>query len=238
MRLHRETLATASREYVAFRDDVTARVIRAAATEPTGNVDAQLRIAGLRSAPGLYLRIARTNAHEAASVATAAAMSGGDVIASCMGLAPLSARGLFEKGAFLLPNWLDEARATDSVLRLRVLDDELARRVKRDLPSVLALLASRWFLLVLEHGPRTHSPVDVFLWDLREPEPLLSARIQSQGVLMSARVRVDGASAAPKLDPTAAHRIGAHDCSIASQIKQMAGTPAASVPAIPAVGGG
>lgn len=229
--LHETSLAPASSRYVAFREDLTARILRAATVTPPTRVDAQLKISGLRGAPGLYLRIPRATTRTADDVASLAAVATPDVIASCMGLAPLSARGLYEAGAFLLPGWIDEARTTDSVLRLRVIDDELARRVKRDLPSILNLLQSRWFLLVLEHGPRDRAPVDVFLWDLREREPLLSARIRSQGVLMSARVRVGGTAGGPKLEPSAAHRSGAHDCSIGAQIKQLAGTPAATVPA-------
>jgi len=229
--LHRDSLAEAASEYRIFRDDLSARILRAAAEKPTGHTDRQLKISGLRASPGLYLRIPHASANSAGGVAAAAATATADVIPSCIGLAPLSARGLYEKGAFLLPEWIDQVMTTDSVLRLRVLDDELARRVKRDLPSVLASLRSRWFLLVLEHGPRASKPVDVFLWDLRERDPLLSARLQSQGVLMSARVRLDGAASGPKLDPSSAHRSGAHDCSIGSQIKQLAGTPAVTVPA-------
>lgn len=234
VRLHQDALAEASTRYVEFRQDITDRILRAATSEPRGHADRQLKVAGLRGTPGLYLRIARRSARSAQDIAKAAAAAEPDVIATCMGLSPLSARGLYERGDFLLPSWLDEAKTTDSVLRLRVIDDELTRRVKRDLPSVLALFQARWFLLVLEHGPRDREPVDVFLWDLREADPLLDARVQSRGVLMSARARFDAMpSSAPRLDPGRAHRSGAHDCSIGSQIKELAGTPAAEV-----IGGG
>ncbi len=237
VRLHQEALGEAATRYQAFRTDITNRILHATANEPRGRADAQLKLTGLRSAPGLYLRIPRRSARSAQEIARAAATAEPDVIAACMGLSPLSARGLYERGDFLLPAWLDEAKATDSVLRLRVIDDELSRRVKRDLPSVLALLQARWFLLVLEHGPRDREPVDVFLWDLRESEPLLEGRVQSHGVLMSARSRFDSMPAsAPRLDPGAAHRSGAHDCSIAAQIKELAGTPSAKVSVVPTDG--
>lgn len=234
LRLHSDTLGEASERYVSFRNEITKRTVAASRTNPRNRADRQLKISGLRGTPGLYLRVPRDNAREAEGLAKAAARATPDVIATCMGLQPLSARGLFEHGGFLLPDWVEEARVTDSVLRLRVIDDELARRVKRDLPSVLTLLQSRWFLLVLEHGPRDRMPVDVFLWDLREDEPLLEARIRSRGVLMSARVRTGTSSPAPKLDPNAARRSGAHDCSIGAQIKDLAGLPAVEVTNQPA----
>lgn len=234
IRLHTDALGEASARYAEFRQDITKRILTAADTEPRGQADRQLKVSGLRGAPGIYLRIARHNAHSAQDIAKAAAAAEPDVIATCIGLSPLSVRGLYERGDFLLPGWLDEARATDSVLRLRVIDDELSRRVKRDLPSVLALLQARWFLLVLEHGPRDREPVDVFLWDLRESDPLLDARIQSRGVLMSARARFEATpSGVPRLAPGDVHRSGAHDCSIGAQIKQLAGTPIATIAGTP-----
>lgn len=227
VRLHQGQLGEASAKYQAFADDLAARIEWAGRTTPQPHIDAQLSINGLRKAPGLYLRIPRDAARDRAHIRDAALSASADVIGACLGLAPLSVRGLYERGEFLLPSWLDEARDTDSVLRLRVIDDDLVRRVKRDLPSVLALMQSRWFLLVLEHGRRDAAPVDVFLWDLREADPLLQTRVRSQGALLSARVR-DGRSA-PKLTPEDAGRSGAHDCSIASQIKALAGSPAAEI---------
>lgn len=233
VRAHRDTLAEATERYVAFRDDITSRVLLAASRTPGDAADDQLRISGLRGSAGLYLRLRREEATNPDAVARAASVAEPDVIASCMGLAPLSARGLYDRGAFLLPGWLDEARTTDSVIRLRVIEDELSRRVKRDLSSVLSLLQSRWFLLVLEHGPRDRSPVDVFLWDLREKDALLEARIQSRGVLMSTQLRIGGARPASSPLPPDTNRSGAHDCSIGAQIKELAGSPIATVHSAP-----
>ena len=230
--VHTSTLQEATKRYETFRDDLVQRVLVAGRTDPVDHADDQVSINGLRKVPGLYLRIPRAQADSAEHIAAAAAKAEPDVVATCIGLAPLSARGLFELGSFLLPEWLSEARSTDSLLRLRVIEDDLARRVKRDLPSVMTLLQARWLLLLLEHGPRDRSPVDVFLYDLRETEPLLQARIQARGILMSARARFDAATAqAPRLDPSSAHRSGAVDCSIGSQIKAIAGSPAAVVSA-------
>jgi hypothetical protein len=229
LRLHRDTLGEATTRYVSLRDDLTAKIMDAATRVPTGHADRQLKISGLRASPGIYLRIPRATATSPEAIAKAAVGARPDVIASCMGLAPASAVSFFERGEFLLPEWTAEARASESVLRLRVIDDELARRVKRDLPSVLCFLQSRWFLLILEHGPRDREPVDVYLWDLREAEPLLEARIQSRGALLSARIRTGEGPPAARLDPTNEHRSGSHDCSIGAQIKALAGSPVTEV---------
>lgn len=229
LRLHHDTLGEATARYLDLRNDLTAKILDAATRVPIGRADRQLKIGGLRASPGMYLRIPRAAAASPEAIAEAAVAATPDVIAQCMGLAPASAVSFFERGSFLLPGWIAEARESESVLRLRVIDDELARRVKRDLPSVLSFLQSRWFLLVLEHGRRDHEPVDVYLWDLREPEPLLEARIRSRGALLSARIRTGEGPPAARLDPTNEHRSGSHDCSIGAQIKALAGSPVTEV---------
>jgi hypothetical protein len=230
VQVHEEELAEPARRYREFRDKLEGWVTAAAGKEPQSFADPRLRLPGLRSGKGLYLRIAAADATTRKGIAKSAAVMEADGIPSCLGLAPASARAIWEKGEFLTPEWLKSARSNDSVMHLRVTDTVLARHIRADLPTVLNLLRSDWFLLVLQHGEdRREQPVDVFLWDVRSGQQLLRGRIQATGVLMPVRVRSKDAPPAPRLAQSRLLDGAANDCSIAAQIKALAGVPAASV---------
>jgi hypothetical protein len=237
VQVHEQELAEPARRYVEFREKLEKLIMQAAEGEPETFADKRLHIPGLRSGKGLYMRIRADQASDPKQIEKAALTMEPDVIASCMGLAPASARGLWEKGQFLMPGWLEEQREEDRVMHLRVADETLARHIRADLPAVLNLIRSDWFLLVLQHGEdRRSAPVDVFLWDLRRDKALLSTRVQSRGVLLGARIRSQGKLVAgPGPDNDRLTQGSANDCSIASQVKQLAGMPAATVEHAPEV---
>jgi len=229
-----EELEAPRTQYFAFRDKVEKLILSASAGVKAPEVDKRLRIEGLRSGRGLYLRLRAQDLKDKKALAAGAAQTDQDVINACMGLAPVSARGLWEQGAFLGRERIEEAKKERSVMNLRVLDEMLARKIRTDLPSVMSLTKSNWLLLVVQQGDnRRDQPVDVFLWDLRSDMKLLSARIQAQGALMTTRVRVAGAPGAPRLRAEDLQGSGATDCSIAMQIKQLAGAEIASVHNVP-----
>ena len=233
--VHQEQLAEPKRRYLAFRAKLESWITTAASRAPDSYADKRLRITGLRSGKGLYLRLSAKQASSATSIAKAANAMDGDLVASCLGLAPASARGLWEKGEFLTPEWLAEARKDEGVMKLRVTDEMLARHIRADLPAVLNMLRSDWFLLAIEQGPsRRQGAVDVFLWDLRSGDQLLRGRVHPSGVLLSARIASAGATERQALpnDPRGA---AADDCSLAAQIKQLAGMPAVNVENMPGV---
>jgi hypothetical protein len=227
---HTQGLAEPARRYLAFRDRLEAMILAAAHKPPDRYADSRLRITGLRAGKGLYLRLAAKDAGSKQAIRKGAARMEGDAIPPCLGVAPASARGLWEKGEFLTPEWLTQTRKSDSVMGLRVTDEVLRRHIKVDLPTLLNLLRSDWFMLVLQQGDnRRQHPVDVFLWNLRGDEQLLRGRIQASGALMPIRVRLKDAPPSPALDPDRLKDGAADDCSIAAQIKELAGVPAPSV---------
>lgn len=243
VQVHEQELAEPARRYLEFRDKLEGWVTTAAGRVPRDYADPRLRLSGLRSGKGLYLRLSVADATTRKGIAKGAEAMEADAIPSCLGLAPASARAIWEKGTFLTPDWLKTARKNDSVMGLRVTDTVLARHIRADLPTVLNLLRSDWFLLVLQHGDdRRDQPVDVFLWDLRSSQQLLRGHIQANGVLMPVRVRSKDAPAAPRLPPSRLLDGAANDCSIAAQIKQLSGLPLASVENVvassPPAGGG
>ena len=235
VQVHEQQLAEPARRYLAFRAKLESWIVGAASKQPDSYADKRLRITGLRSGKGLYLRLPAKDAGTAKGIAKAAGSMEGDLVASCLGLVPASARGLWEKGDFLTPEWLASVRKDEGVMKLRVTDEVLARHIRADLPAVLNMLRSDWFLLALEQGPsRRQGAVDVFLWDLRSGDQLLRGRVQPSGVLLSARIASAGATERQAL-PTDPHGAAADDCSLAAQIKQLAGIPAVSVENMPGV---
>jgi hypothetical protein len=234
VRVHEVELAEARKVVTTLQEKIERLVLSAAQGTSDTQVDPKLHLPGLRSGQGLYLRLAVEDAKTATGIAAAAKAMEPDHIAACLGLSPTSTRGLYEKSEFLLPSWIDEAKKHDDVMTLRVRDEMLSRRIRSDLPSVLGLARAQWLLLVLQEGVnRRDHPVRVFLWGLRDEQLLLRARVQSEGVLLSARIRSKDAPYSPKLPDDAKSRAGASDCSIASQLKALAaeGPPAQEVPA-------
>lgn len=228
--VHEGQLSEASARYGDFRDRLDAWIVDAAAKPPERFVEPRLKLAGLRAGQGLYLRLPADLAKRKDTIAAGAMQMGPDNITTCLGLAPTSARGLYEKGAFLLPSWVQDVRQSTDVMSLRVKDHMLSRHVQADLPGVLGLLKSDWFMLALEQGPdRRRDPVDLFLWDIRTGKRLLSTRVRARGVLLPARILSKGLAVQAPLPLDRLHGGGATDCSIASQLRELAGFPAAEI---------
>jgi hypothetical protein len=199
---------------------------------PESKVDPRLNIDALHKGQGLYLRLEAKDATSEKAIASASLDMPPDAIARCLGLAPASAAELFARGTFLEKSWIKQAEHPDSLMKLRVVAEEIRQRTKRDLPFVAEALKSQWFMLVLERGEnRRDAPVDVYLWDLKTGKELLSSRVQAEGALVAARIVVNGVK--PGNYATGAQTGAAQDCSIASQLRSLAGQPAATFEAAP-----
>src|SRR4051794_23466021 len=142
--VHEQELAEPARRYIEFRTKLERFITDAASKEPDSFADKRLRLSGLRAGKGLYLRLSAKDATSPERIERGAAAMEGDAIPSCLGLAPASGRGLWEKGGFLLPGWLTEVRKQASVMRLRVIDQMLAQHIKADLPAVLNMVHADW----------------------------------------------------------------------------------------------
>lgn len=228
VRVHERELAPAAEKVLAFRDRLDTLIQDAGAREPERFIDERLKLAGLRSGQGLYLRLRAQRTDTPAHIRTEAASMQPDAITRCLGLTAASARSLYEQAAFLEPAWLDAHRHETSVMKLRVTDEMLAQHIRADLPAVLGLLKSDWFMLVVQQGDDRHAePVDVFLWDLRSGDKLLSARIQARGALLPTRIISQGKPVgAAKAEWRSS---GAQDCSIAAQVRALGGFAPAEV---------
>jgi hypothetical protein len=199
---------------------------------PESTVDPRLKLDALHKGQGLYLRLKASDATSPKQIASASLAMPPDAIARCLGLNPSATPELLARGSFLEKSWIKRAENPESLMKLRVVAEEIRQRSKRDLPFVAEALKAQWFMLVLERGEnRRDAPVDVYLWDLRKQQLLLSSRVQAEGALVAARIVVNGVK--PGHYASGAQTGAAQDCSIASQLRSLAGSPAATFEAAP-----
>jgi hypothetical protein len=236
---HAHDLGDLTTRYRTFRERLERWTIEAAeAGEPERWVDPRLRIAGLHGgesggSEGLYLRLLAENARDAEHIEASALSMETDALTRCLGIAPASARSLYESGQFLMPSFVDGIRDETDLLRLRLYDEQMANAIASDVPVLGTLMQAQYFLLVIQQGEnRRDAPVDVYLWDLRTEQQLLRARLQGHGVLIP--VRIDSLLPGIVMPPPPEGRPsatsgGAHDCSIAAQIKALTGEAPVSV---------
>lgn len=229
LRVHEHDLAASRTRILSLEHRIEGFVAEALQRTPSNSADSRIDVNQLHRGQGLYLRIPASAITSPSQVGAAARVMEADAIMHCMGIAPVSARTLFEKGQFLEPEWTNTARDTSDVLRLRVLEEELLHHVRTDLPVAERATRSDWFMLAIERGPtRTNSPVDFFVWNLRDGANLLSVRTEAHGGFITARANLGGdavGSAPPPVDRAAV----AADCSLASQVLAQTGSPTATV---------
>jgi hypothetical protein len=221
-------LGELSGRYMAFRERLERWTMDAvAAGEPDRWVDPRLRISGLHGGDGLYLRVQAAYGDSPDHIEGSALSMEEDALTRCLGIAPASARGFYESGMFLTPAYVDQIREETDLLRLRLYDEQMANAIAADVPVLSTMMAAQYFLLVVQQGEnRRDAPVDVYLWDLREEQQLLRGRFQGRGILIPVRIdsMLPGVEmpTAPEGRPSMTSG-GAHDCSIASQIKALTG---------------
>jgi hypothetical protein len=221
--VHDTQLKTDRADYAAALDKLTKLISSAASAPTTTQVDPSLLLETLRDTRGLYLRLPLDRTTSTEQIAEAALLMEPDWIPSCLGLGPRTARELYEIGAFLLPSFVANLD-NENVMKLRVLQDTLDRRVNQDLPNLRADMNAKWLMLVLQEGAtRTDDAVRVFIWDLERQQLLLRARVKAQGILLSSRILSQGVES-PAGSPQAAANgaAAANDCSIASELKRQA----------------
>lgn len=225
---YRDQLAPLAERYQALVASIRTNTVGAATRgEMESYVDPRLKLDALGKGKGLYLRVRADEVKSMAQLRGAKLEMQPDAIARCLGLSPQPVPELLERGVFLEQDWMDRAHEADSVLRLRVIAEELRQRSERDLPFLSEALKAQWFLLVLEHGEnRRDAPVDAYLWDLRNNKLLLSARAKAEGSLVAARIAVGGVK--PGHYASGAQTGAAQDCSIASQLRELAGAGSAT----------
>ncbi|MEM9190208.1 MAG: hypothetical protein AAGF12_13570 [Myxococcota bacterium] len=217
-------------EYREARTRVESWVISAArAGEPPAQINDGFSLDALEEGQVLYLRLDEDDARHAGGIEAGARGMTSDAISRCLRVnSVISARGLYQDGAFLMESFLVEVEGSGEPRRLRILRDDLKLRVERDLPNLQNALESDYLLLVIDRATEAEGKtVDAYVFDLDSGDQLLSTRAEANGVLVPARI------ALPGVEVQRARLIGgetdlANDCAIAAQIRELGGEPATS----------
>lgn len=212
---------------LAFRAKLEDLAIEAAHGQTGTYVREGFTIESLHGRAGLYFRLPAADAVDRAHVAIAARRMSPDAIPRCLGLDPTGLRVLYDRAEFLTPEWVRSVIETKDVMRLRVMQDQLGRHIERDLPLLRSMVVSEYLLLAIVRGDtRVAGAVDVRIYDPRNGQLLLSAPTRSLGTLYTGRI---GGTGRHTVAAEARARSGAADCSIASQVRAVAGGGAPEV---------
>jgi hypothetical protein len=147
-----------------------------------------------------------------------------DQLLGCLGVETYPARDFFEKGEFLLPEFVDAVREAGGVPRLAALRSDLLFRLRRDTP-LLAEGLRRPLLVVAVDEARASilGPSRVYVYDLRDGRALLRARSEGDAVTL-VPVRIHGIPAPPPTPSTSPRpTVSLHDCAVASSVRRALG---------------
>lgn len=223
LQVHEGQIVPLAERILDFRSGLEVKIQESAEGITEDYADPRFRFSGIHNAQVLYLRISAEDAESPESIREAALSSLPDSIGSCLGIAPISMRGLYASDAPLQPVWLEEVREAENRQRLEALDYSIGQHVERELPLLMTMTQSQLFMLVVERGETRRShPVDVFLWDLSRDTLLVKARVTSRGRLLSVHVRTDE-SPGIRRERRPNNTSGAIDCSIAQQVRAVTG---------------
>lgn len=215
-------LGPISARYNALLGKVYRFTTAAGQRRPESYVDPRLKLDVLGSGKGLYLRLKAKDAVDTQHIQNGGLDMQPDAIPACLGLSPAWFPELYAHGTFLEEAFMKQAQGAESIMKLRVIAEEIRQRSKRDLPFVAEAINAQWFMLVLERGDnRRDAPVDAYIWDLRDDTLLFSGSAQADGVLVSARIAVAGTT--PGQYAAGKQSGAAQDCSIAAKLRALAG---------------
>ena len=227
-RVHDHDLEALRKEYRATLGKLHGLIIEAASTQTFGYVDPTLSFQRLHEQPGLYLRVPLDQAGTAQQITGAGLRMEPDWIPSCLGWNPLTARELYEIGAFMEPEFIAHLD-DENLMKLRVREETLNQRMTKDRPGLEAAMRAPWFMLVLQEGEsRSEQPVRVFLWNLRDNKLLLRARVRAQGILLTSRITSQGVTTERSGSAAEGGAAAANDCSIAAALKKLGAPPSAA----------
>ncbi|MGD8863032.1 MAG: hypothetical protein PVI30_23665 [Myxococcales bacterium] len=176
---------------------------------PVGHVRPGLRLAALRTAPGLALHV------DLRPVGATPAPAVGRV-AACLGVETVSATEVLPLAEELLVTPYARARSEDRLSHLRVLDHELAGRLRNDLQTVRTLARARWALVVVQREDGR----DAHLWDMQTGGHLLGVRDHAGGAFMAAHIALGDS---PRRARVPIGQGAADDCALSGRVREQLG---------------
>ena len=145
-----------------------------------------LALERLREARGLYVRWQVGQGLESLAASPSQWQHTKDAFTRCLGISPASLPGFYEKSALFSSASTQAISQASGEMRLRVLEDEMTRRLRRDLPVLDYLMQSDYLMLVRERGKAGDPEAqDVYVWDLRSARLLAKQRLSLKGTLLT-----------------------------------------------------
>lgn len=250
----RAVQATVGAEWGPLRDRIEKATLEAAAAFKGDFVDSEAGRFEFRSAPGIYLRLRVSEAKDTASLRKAAQASLRDSFVGCLLREPMKAKGpdgdaglfpdqpwnmrqAYQSTRILTDDWVNEVKASDDDLRLRVFLQQYDKAVREEIPLAVEMLKkAQFFLLVLDEdtdaardaadgGPITEEALQLVPHEARVHLVNLKTNNETFRVKRAGQATFYMAGDRANIDPEtrAAMQRNVNNCDLATQVQAAIG---------------
>lgn len=223
---HASLTGTLAPEYQARRTEIENWIVSSVGPWAGEMRDPSLTLDGLTQSPVLYARTRLGEIHNRRDLLPSIRHHYEDQIAVCLGAQVQWLRILFDKGEFLLPEFVDAIQGANDSERLHALSEDLRFRLRRDTEFLVTAMRRRYVVLAVDEG---RSPIDgpsrVYVFDQQTHRAVLRSRSEGRDVTLIP-FRIHGLPTTPALAPNAHARppsVSQHDCSIANGVRRTLG---------------
>ena len=224
LREHATLTASLGPEYRATRQFVEASAMEAVGAYAGDLRDPAFTMDGIAREPVLYGRLRVHEVHAPADVAASIRHRYPDQLCACLGVEPFAARELLDKGAFLLPSFVDAVRGAGSSERLHALREDLIFRLRRDTAMLVDGLRRRYLMLVVDEARASvDGPTRVYVYDLAARRPVLRARSEGNDVRVIPFQMAGTPTPPARPNAITGESVSGHDCSVANAARRLLG---------------
>jgi hypothetical protein len=220
--------------YRVLREHVETAIMSSVGVYQGSHRDPTLTWEALSQAPTLYARTRLGEIHDRGDLAASIRHRYADQLMPCLGLEFTWARELFDKGAFLLPSYVDTVRGADTPERILALRSDLLGRLRRDRAFIEEALTRRYLVLAVDEARLSiEGPTRIYVYDLNDGRPLLRARNGGDSVVL-VPFRIAGLPGPPASAPRGrGPSVNQHDCSAAQAVRDALGLAAPGLTHVP-----
>lgn len=224
LREHAVLTASLGPDYRAVRTFIETSALEAVGPYPGDLRDPGLSVQDMGRAPVLYGRVRVHEVRVASEVAASLRHRYPDQLCACLGVESLFARELLDKGAFLLPSFVDAVRGAGSTERLHALREDLIFRLRRDTGVLLDHLRRRYLLLAVDEARASvDGATRVYVYDLPARRVVLRARAVGDDVRVIPFQMAGMPTPPPRARPLNGASVSGHDCSVANAVRRTLG---------------
>lgn len=223
-------------EYRARRAEIERFIVSSVGPYAGDLHDPSITLDGLTHNTVLYARTRLGEIHDRNDLMPSVRHHYADQIGQCLGLQVSWVRELFDKGAFLQPDYVDAVRGADDAERIHALREDLLFRLRRDTEFLVTAMRRRYVVLAVDEG---RSPIDgatrVHVFDQETHREVLRSRSEGRDVVL-VPFRIRGLPAPPPLAPNAHVRpptVSQHDCSVANGVRRTLGVDPSTMMNVP-----